>query len=271
MKISVPMYRALCYASVFRFPLTEEEMKRYAIRHGPHVSLDDIVRRVVYRREYYCLKGNEKDIDRRIRNLPYVDAKMRHAHFAARLFALVPTVLGVFITGGLAVGNVQKDDDIDFLIVTKQGWVWTTRFMLVVMSKLIGKYTHKRERREDATFADANTWCLNMWLDETALAVPLTQRNVYTAHEVIQALPLVNREKIAERFLWANRWAGGWVKIKSDAKFIDVKKTSITMIEKVFYAMQTYRMTKRQSIYSAIFHPGDTGGEVNKIYFRSLI
>lgn len=269
MKISASMYRALCYADVFHFPLTLEEMKKYAIKHGKSFSQETLVKRSVFSRGYYCLKGSEACIYTRMQNLKYVDEKMDRARFAAKIFSMMPTVLGVFVTGGLAVGNVKPDDDIDFMIVTKQGWLWTTRFVLVLISKLLGKYTHKRIRREDATAADANTWCLNMWLDETALAVPFLHRNLYTAHEVIQALPLIHKQKIAERFLWANRW----VEKEINCTFMHMKNKDIymhrpayqSMIDRIFHIIQKPHEMK-QTVHAVKFFPHSTGEFVLGLY-----
>lgn len=271
MKISVSMYRALCYADVFHFPLTLEEMKKYAIRRGKQVSEVEIKKRVAYFRGYYCFKGHELYVNIRIKNLSHVHKKMKFARFAARIFSFMPTVLGVFVTGGLAVGNVKPDDDIDFMIVTKQHWLWTTRFILVVMSKVLGKYTHKRIRREDATAADANTWCLNMWLDETALAIPLSNRNLYTAHEVIQALPLVNKERIAERFLWANRWVGKEMQIDSHCERAGYGKKRVAyFFETLFRLIQVKKNQKGVSKNTALFHPTMTGHKVMEEYGKRV-
>lgn len=271
MKISVSMYRALCYADVFHFPLTPEEMKKYAIRHGKSVSEEEIKKLVVCSRGYYCLKSREACIKDRIKNLSHVHEKMKLARTAARTFSFMPTVLGVFVTGGLAVGNVKQDDDIDFMIVTKQNWLWTTRFVLVVMSKMLGKYTHKRMRREDATAADANTWCLNMWLDETALVIPPKQRNLYTAHEVIQAFPLVNKERIAERFLWANKWVEKEMRISSQRKRMVHENKQIThLLESLLRLTQVKKGQKGVSENTALFHPMTTGDRVLEEYGKRI-
>lgn len=271
MKISVSMYRALCYADVFHFPLTFEEMKKYAIRRGKQISEDEIKKCVIHSRKYYCLNGRASCIASRIKHLPYVSEKMRLARFAARIFSFMPTVLGVFVTGGLAVGNVNADDDIDFMIVTKQNWLWTTRFVLVVMSKILGKYTHKRTRREDATAADANTWCLNMWLDETALAIPPTHRNLYTAHEVIQAFPLVNKERIAERFLWANRWVEKEMVVTfQPERVVRGNKKTVNLLETLLRFIQMKKGQKGVSHNTALFHPITTGGRVLEEYGKRI-
>lgn len=275
MLISLPMYRALCYADVFGFPLTMEEMQRFAIRtwsirsggilSRSTVSQHTIRHKIMSEQSYYYLRGRRSLISQRIALLPIVKDKFRRAFTAARLFGVMPTVSAVFVTGGLAVRNVKKDDDIDFLIVTKSGWLWTTRLVLVIWSKLLGKYTHKRVRREDTTPADANTWCLNMWLDETTLALPKAQRNLYTAHEVIQAKCLLDKAHIADRFLAENGWVKKYMtmrKIQKRSHFS--KRGKPTLVEYIAFLLQRKTVKKTSSrhvgyVRSARFFPKETG------------
>ena len=272
MVISLPMYRALCYADVFGFPLTMEEMQQFAIRTGGiqtynAVLQNTIHRKIMHKHGYYCLRGRQSLISQRIAHLPLVKEKFHLAFIAARLFGVMPTVSAVFVTGGLAVGNVKKEDDIDFLIITKPGWLWTTRLVLVVWSKLLGRYTHKRVRREDATPADANTWCLNMWLDETVLALPKTQRNLYIAHEVIQAKCLIDKANIADRFLAENGWVKKYMQMrKIQKRHYSSKKQRPGFFENIAFLFQRKALEETSSRYvrSAQFFPKETGTFVLK-------
>jgi len=261
------MYRALCYADVFGFPLTMEEMKKFAIRTGHVIAQNTIRRKVIYKQGYYCLRSRQSLISQRISRLPLVQEKIRLASAAANIFGLMPTVSAVFVTGGLAVGNVKKEDDIDFLIVTKPGWLWSTRLVLVIFSKLLGRYTHKRVRREDATAADANTWCLNMWLDETVLALPKVQCNLYTAHEVIQATCLIDKAHIADRFLSDNGWIKKYMSMKKIQKHNGhMKKQQPGLIEYVAFLFQRRALGGKSLCYTraARFFPKETGSFVLK-------
>ena len=47
-------------------------------------------------------------------------AKWREVQRAVAYLRWIPWIESIWVTGGLAIGNVQADDDIDFLIVTKQ-------------------------------------------------------------------------------------------------------------------------------------------------------
>lgn len=262
MLVSLPMYRALCYADVFGFPLTIEEMQRFAVRTGTIITQQTIRQRTASRQGYYCLRGRESCIPKRIDCLPLVKQKLRLAFVTARIFGAMPTVSAVFVTGGLAVGNAKKEDDIDFLIITKSDWLWTTRFVLVILSKLLGRYTHKRVRREDTTSADTNTWCLNMWLDETALALPKDHRNLYTAHEVVQALCVLDKKHIADRFLTENSWAKKYMPMKKvQTRGHTTKKQKPRFFEHIAFLLQRKALGKVFPRYAraARFFPKETG------------
>jgi hypothetical protein len=45
-----------------------------------------------------------------------------------------------------------------------------------------------------------------MWLDEADLVWDRQDRNFYTAHEIAQVIPLVNKGGTFERFIYLNRW-----------------------------------------------------------------
>ena len=45
-----------------------------------------------------------------------------------------------------------------------------------------------------------------MWLDESDMVWQRKDRNIYTAHEIAQIVPLINKDKTYEKFLSHNRW-----------------------------------------------------------------
>jgi hypothetical protein len=87
------------------------------------------------------------------------------------------------------VDNADAGDDIDYLIVTAKGRVWLARgltILVVRLAKLRGL-----------------TLCPNYLISESALA--LTERDVYTARELLQMRPVAGFEVYA-RTLAANAW-----------------------------------------------------------------
>lgn len=180
----------------------------------------------------------------------------------------------VAATGSLAMGNANDESDIDLMVVTKKGALWTTRLFAYLLIGLFGIPFRRFGRRDKR-----NKLCLNMWLDESDLVWPEKDRNIYTSHEIAQIVPLVNKDKTYEKFLSKNKWVlDFWpnsVKIeKLTNKMVNGKlenrKFTQGVLEKVCYRLQyQYMKTKitREVITStrALFHPQDWG---NVVLFR---
>src|SRR3989337_671925 len=113
--------------------------------------------------------------------------------------------------------NVGRADDIDLMIVTSRNRLWLTRLLVLALVSLIAerrKPPNQRETQTPGLITEPsptkdkvkNKICLNLFLDEDALAVPPAMRNLYTAHEVVQVKKLVSKDHIAERFLKQHTW-----------------------------------------------------------------
>jgi hypothetical protein len=96
----------------------------------------------------------------------------------------------VALTGSLAVGNLHKGGDIDYLVVTAPGRVWLGRALAI----LIVRWAALRRVR----------LCPNYFLAEDELQVG--PQDLYQAHELAQMVPLAGRETYA-RMRLENYWA----------------------------------------------------------------
>ncbi len=201
--------------------------------------------------------------------------KLKIAKRAAVLISKISTVKFVGVTGSLAMMNSNRDSDIDLMIITKKDCLWTTR-LLVYYTLYAKRYTLRKPRSDN----ERDALCLNMWLDESDLVWDKKDRNIYTAHEIAQIVPLVNKNKTYEKFLYLNRWIlNFWpnsLKMRfsfaiENCKFIGNCKLEIgifmTLIEKIAHFIQYQYMRNKitREIISptrAIFHPNDWGKKV---------
>ena len=108
----------------------------------------------------------------------------------AGLIARLPLVRFVAVTGALAMDNAGPDDDIDLFILTQPARVWLCRLLVLAVVRVAAL----RGRRV----------CPNFLLSADRLA--LAERNLFTAHELAQMVPLA-RTKWGDAFRDANRWA----------------------------------------------------------------
>jgi D-beta-D-heptose 7-phosphate kinase/D-beta-D-heptose 1-phosphate adenosyltransferase len=243
------------YHDIFDFKLTKEESIRWQ-----------------YKQSLPSYEGkNQRKGKKQLQREKYSQKKLAIAKKASGLISKIPNVLFVGITGSLAMMNSGKDSDIDLLIITSHGRLWLTR-LLVYYTLNASRFTLRRPRVDN----ERDALCLNMWLDESDLVWVKKDRNIYTAHEIAQVVPLVNKEKTYEKFLYLNRWILNYwpnsVKIRRyKEKVISPDSSFLSLIplifEKFFFRLQYLYMFKKitREIITptrAIFHPNDWGKKV---------
>ena len=151
--------------------------------------------------KYYLLGGRLNIIGKREARQKDSLKKVEIAKKAAGILGFLPSVKMVGITGALAMMNADSASDVDLFVICASGTLWTTRLMAIWVLDMAGI-----SRRRYGQQTQKDRLCLNMWLDEKAILWDKTDRNVYTAHEIAQVIPLVNKNKTHEKFLYKNRW-----------------------------------------------------------------
>lgn len=223
----------LLYGDIFSFPLTKDELWNFLLTENKitqgvfEKSLTLLSKDIVSHNGYYCLPGREEIIAKREKNLPEVSKKMQRARQIAGKLAVIPTITFIGISGGLAVGNVTHDDDIDFFIIVKKNTLFVSRFLILLFLEFLGV---RRSRNQKNT---ANTICVNLLIDETSLLWQKDQHDAYTAREIAQVRPLFARGNMYQRFLKANSWIHEYV---PNVRFPDsyIVKEQENILTKVF-------------------------------------
>jgi hypothetical protein len=192
------IFHTLAYADVFDYPLTAGEVYRYLT--SARASPED-VRRALGDEEcfarvgdYFTLRGREYIVETRKRRAGVSARLWTHALRYGRMLALLPFVRMVAVTGSLAMNNADDGKDIDFMIVTEPGRLWTVR----ALSLLIARF---------ARLTGVHL-CPNYLVTRNALELP--ERSLYVAHEVAQMVPLSGME-IYRELRRANSWTGDYL------------------------------------------------------------
>lgn len=274
--------RTVAYADCFQYALSAAQLHHYLISENAvskkvlHTALRELVaeKALVQQKELYCLPKREHLFLKRQRSEVVSAQKMVIAQRKAALMARMPWIEGILITGNVAMDNAEIDDDIDMLILTRESYVWLTRLMVLI---IYGSLNQLRLRRH-AHSSVKDKLCLNMYLDTSVLEMPQGKQNIYTAHEVVQVKPILNRHYAYERFLSANAWVAAYLPHSqasnlSNATFPQTSRVSsiITRLNQGLFWLQHHYMKSHLSrelidVHRAFFHPRDTSGMVIKRY-----
>lgn len=248
------------YHDIFEYPLTFADLIKWNATTAEIEKPKEIF--VSGRNGYYFLRDRERLIYKRILRSRISAQKMQIAKKAAKALSMVPGIKMVAVTGSLAMGNSKDESDIDLLILTKKGTLWTSRALAYLMLSLF-----KLQTRRFSDKRQKDKLCLNMWIDESDLIWKPANRNFYTSHELAQVVPLVNKDGTYEKLLFKNKWILKYwpnaVQI-GNLKFGKDKPTRTGLIEKLAYKLQYLHMKKKitrefVSPTRAFFHPEDWG------------
>jgi predicted DNA-binding protein len=192
--------KILAYFSVFDYPLTKGEIKKFLDPLAEATSLDDAlihleIERYIFKiDDFYLLQDDASLVKRRsdgnIRAGQLLPKAMKIGRFLSRF----PYVRGIGISGGLSKMYAHENADFDFFIITKANRLWIARTFMHLFKKL--------------TFITGkqHCYCMNYYLDEKALK--LRDHNIYTAVETITLLPVSG--KGMHDFFAANDWVSEW-------------------------------------------------------------
>lgn len=258
---------SVIYHNLFDYPLSFADLVRWeSVKQLPNTNFQFSI---TNKRGYYFLEGREGLIYKRVSRKRISAKKMKIAKKVTKILSFIPGIKMVGITGSLAMQNSSEDSDIDLMIVAKDGNLWTTRLIVYFLINIFGI-----QKRSPNDKIQKDKICLNIWLDEGDLSWKQKDRNIYTAHEIAQIIPLVNKDKIFEKFLFQNKWILDYwpnsVKIKNSQLIKDLKSKSssaikiknFNLIEKLAFQLQYWYMKPkitRETITPtrALFHPQD--------------
>jgi hypothetical protein len=271
---------ALLYASLFDYPLRLEEIKDWCLASNgktQDITKKDLVSFYSYE-GYYSTKGNIQHLVNRRKNAELVSSqKFKIAQTAVHALRCIPTILLVGISGGVAAGNAQEEDDVDIFIITAPKTIWITRLFVLFVLELLGK------RRRAHTIQEKDLLCPNMFLDESSCSI--THHSLYLAHEILHCQPIFERGDTYRQFLKSNEWVTEyfpylWKKrYLGKRTWLQSKHTNCIPLLSIFEPVASFierqimaskRTTEVVTNSTLQFHPKDTQAFVKKELSRLL-
>ena len=268
---------SILYHDIFDYPLNVKEIIRWRVgKKG--LSLFKKTKEVLNKDGLYCLKDKESLLYKRTLRERISNRKTEIAKKNASLLAKLPTVKGVFITGALAMNNAKEESDIDLMIITKRNRLWLTRLTSYLVLRMMNYAVRKPNDKDQK-----DKLCLNIWLDESALSWGKKDRNIYSAHEIAQVVPIVDKENVHQRFLQKNRWIlDYWPSaVRLSSMQYAVRSMQKSILHSTFYVLLSWfnklafklqylymkpKITREVvTLHKAIFHPRNWGKEINEL------
>ncbi len=193
---------ALAYADLFDYPLTIDELARY--QHGtsftPHevrecLYSDEALRSMLmHSKGYWLLRSRPGLAQIRLKRELFSGRLWRRAILYSRWVSNMPFVRMVAVTGALSMHNAGPVSDIDLLVVAQAGRVWLCRRALILCVRIARLF--------------GDDLCPNYVVAENNLE--LDQRDLYTAHELAQMIPMSGLP-VYRAMLKANEWAASFL------------------------------------------------------------
>lgn len=269
--------KTILYADIFDYPLTPDEVWRFLAgkslpRGVVEKTLKNLPSFISRKNGYLFISGREQILSLRKKRFSISQVKHRKAQKIARVLGFIPTILSVSLSGSLAMDNAEENADIDFFIITKQGWMWITRLCTVILLNILGV---RRTRGENTSGI-----CTNMFIDISDCMFFKDPQDIYLAHEIVQLKPLFDRHDAFLFFLQRNRWVTRILPNTSLPSFQSHEKYSqggkrflledVIMKIQLWY-MKGHRTREVTTETRAFFHPVDNRTTILKQYQKRLM
>lgn len=261
-KVGLKEYLALLYHDLFDYPLAQEELYFWSVgtegRGGFSVEKTG---------PFYHLKGRSEIVLTRISRSRASREKWEKVVAAGKILSFIPSIKMVAVSGSLAMGASWEEDDIDLFIITSRKTLWVSRLLSFLILNLL-----KVPLRRAGDSQKNDKLCLNFWLTEGKLSLGGPQ-NIYTAHEIFQIRPLLDKENIAYRFLEANSWARNffpnaiidkrrdsralWLRLGQEVATFFLRLFDYLSYRAQLWYMRKSRTSERVDREIAAFHPFD--------------
>lgn len=204
----------LVYYDVLGRPLSGFEVFKYLIRKNLEIDKDltighilgalenspELAKLISQKNGFYFLTGRQKTVKQRIERQKIADQKWKKTKRMVKLLQMIPFIRLVVVSGSLAMDNPKKESDIDLLIVTRTGRIWTCRGLTTLFIHCLGQRRHGLLTKD--------RFCLNHYLTDQSLKVPLA--SLYNAQTYAHLVPIWEADGREapkyNQFQKANQW-----------------------------------------------------------------
>lgn len=209
--------KTILYFSIFRYPLTLEEIHGYTNHNDiveteselTNLESEEIIKKID---DFYVYNKDLDSVPKRLKGNFEAKKAMLIAKKRANFIAKFPYVKAVGISGSLSKSYYDKNSDIDFFIITEPNKLWICRTFLILYKKIFLLNSKKY-------------FCVNYFISTSQLEIE--EQNRFTATELKTLIPMHGKE-VFEEFYKANDWVTAYF-----SKFIS-NLSQVTNTQKPF-------------------------------------
>uniref|UniRef100_A0A7V3E827 Nucleotidyltransferase domain-containing protein n=1 Tax=Ignavibacterium album TaxID=591197 RepID=A0A7V3E827_9BACT len=195
--LSKNIIKTLAYYDIFSYPLKLEEIyHNLPINHCTVKEIESELnflceKGLVFRIDnFFLLQNNLEFVERRLKGNNLCDKRIKSAFRMSKFISKFPYVRAIFLTGSISKGYMDKESDVDYLIVTEPNRLWVSKLFLTLFKKIFLLNSRK-------------VFCINYYIDYEHLEIE--EKNVFTATEIVTLVPVFGK-KYYDEFYSKNIW-----------------------------------------------------------------
>jgi len=247
-KLRRSIISTIVFFDIFNYPLTLDEIfhflyfekssksiNKYKIEEILKDKLHSIIK---IKNNFYFLKEREGNINTRIVRRRESINKIKKAKRISRIFSIIPFIEMVAIVNFLPIKNTRVDSDIDLFIITKKNRIWISRFLCVIIIKLLRLQPTERNKK--------NKICLTFFITTENLNLKniAIKDDVYFYYWLSSLYPIYTKKNIYKKFIKKNKW------IKEFLPNIKITYKEENKGEGILFR---FYIVKRSKVYYSVF------------------
>ncbi len=204
-----------------------ENLEKFRTLMGASLKKDDIKR--IWGKSF--LRESKEKYEQNVNEI--VKGKLEYAENIVKVLKIFNWVKFIGVSGSVGAGFAKEEDDIDILVVVKDGTAWVYRGLISIANLFHNKIRAKRHK------VIKNKLCLNMICEERGLNF---DNDIFNFHELMFLVPIYNEKYL--NFIYSNNlWLRESYFVKKDLLYTKISRGKnanmfIKFLNTVFYLLQ---------------------------------
>lgn len=229
-EIKIAIIKVIVYFDLFDYPLTEFEIWKYLSKKASLFEIMNILNKsqlstINRRNGFYFLTGRDEIVKTRMRRNDFACDKFKKANRITRIFRRISPIKMIAMSNMMGALNSKKNSDIDLFILVEEGKIWRTRFLCVMIVKLLNLRPREGDKKDKICLSFF--MCIN-YLNTEKLRI---KDDIYFNYWMVNIVPIYNIDFSYEKFISNNKWIKkefpNWKMVKSGHRFFTNSKKNL--------------------------------------------